>query len=286
VAVGAATLSATSGGITGTATLTVTALGSGGIVFQSDWTTVGTASSAVTDGGKWGNYWEFNNGTSVQLLSVVSGASISAPGGRNALQVLQRGSTYAAEVEQDGIVAPSTDFYVRFYMRNDDTSSAGDHAVEPGLSATAWDNLIYIRKTSGANGWQSVVGTLNAGYPINYWGPNATLTRGAWYRFEFYVHYVDATHMQIHPRVYDATGTLLWSDGDFRQADYRATTPWNGSDTWTLASYYAAGYSFPVVPTQLVNFALGNNGQAGASDTGLAWYFAGFEVRADNWVGP
>jgi hypothetical protein len=189
-------------------------------------------------------------------------------------------------VEQDHIVAPSADFYVRFYMRNDDTSSAGDHAVEPGLFARSWDNLIYIRKRGGASGWQTVVGTLNAGYPMNYWGPSATLTRGAWYRFEFHVRYVDATHIQVHPRVYDATGTLLWSDGDFRQADYGATTPWNGSDTWTLASYYAAGYSFPVDPTQLENFALGNNGQAGASDTGLAWYFAGIEIRTDWWPGP
>jgi len=282
IAAGSATISATSGGVTGTAPVTVNPVTGGGIVFQSDWSTTGTAASAVTDGGRWGSYSEFNNGTSVQLLSVVSGG----PGGRNALQVLERGSTYAAEVEQDAILPPSTDYYVRFYMRNDDTSPAEDHAVEPGLFSDSWSSLIYIRKSSSASGWQNVVATINAGYPINFWNTGATLAHGVWYRFEYYIHYVDATHVQVHPRVYDASGTLLWSDADFKQADYGATTPWNGSDTWTLASYYAAGYSFPVDPTKLINFAMGNNGQAGAVDTGLAWYFAGVIIRTDQWPGP
>jgi uncharacterized protein YjdB len=284
MAAGSATISGTSAGITGTATIAVSApsSGGGGIVFQSDWSTAGTAASAVTDGGRWGSYSEFNNGTGVQLLSVVSGG----PGGRNALKVLERGSTYAAEVEQDNILPPSRDYYVRFYMRNDDTSPSDDHAVEPGLFADSWNSLIYIRKSSSASGWQNVIGTINAGYPINFWNTGATLAHGVWYRFEYYIHYVDATHIQIHPRVYDASGTLVWSDADFKQADYGATTPWNGSDTWTLASYYAAGYSFPVDPTKLVNFAMGNNGQAGAVDTGLAWYFAGVVIRTDQWPGP
>jgi hypothetical protein len=34
------------------------------------------------------------------------------------------------------------------------------------------------------------------------------------------------------------------------------------------------------------DFGVGNNGQAGAVDTGKYWYFAGVEVRTDRWPGP
>src|SRR5207302_10233012 len=138
---------------------------------------------------------------------------------------------------------PSTDFSVRFYMRNDDTSGSGDHVVEPGYFADSWNNLMYIRKSGSSGGWQTTIGTANAGYPVDYWTLSATLSHGAWYRFEFQIHFVDSTHIQVHVRVYDAAGALLYGDGDFQQSDYGNTPPWNGSDTWTLASYSAAGYS-------------------------------------------
>jgi hypothetical protein len=255
-----------------------------GVVLASDWSTAtGTSRAAVTDGGRWGNYWEFNRGTGVQLLSVVSGG----PGGRNALRVLQRGTSYAAAIEQDNMLPPSTDYYVRFYMRNDDTSQAGDHTVEPGLFAPAWSNLIYMRKSSNRAGWKFVNGLFGCQYtyPIGYFGPSAILSRGVWYRFEFWVHFVDATHIQLHPRVYDGSGTLLWSDADFRQSDYGSAS-WNGRSDWTLASFYGAGYGFCVDPPMLRNFAIANNGQADAIDTGLSWYFAGVEIRTDWWPGP
>src|SRR5712691_9361129 len=55
------------------------------VVFESDWSTdTGTSRRAVTDGGRWKNYWEFNNGAPVQLMSVVPGG----PGGGNALRVM------------------------------------------------------------------------------------------------------------------------------------------------------------------------------------------------------
>ena len=81
-------------------------------------------------------------------------------------------------------------------------------------------------------------------------------------------------------------GTLLYGDDNFQQSDYGNTPAWNGSSTWTLASFAAAGYSAPVNPAELVNFVLANNGQQSAADTGLYWYFAGVQIRTDGWVGP
>jgi hypothetical protein len=106
-----------------------------------------------------------------------------------------------------------------------------------------------------------------------------------WYRFEYHVDFVGANRVQVHPRVYDAAGTLLFSDADFQQEDY-GSAAWNGSRTWTLASYYAAGHSFCVEPRWVNDFGLGNNGQQGASDTRLPWYFAAVQIRTDRWPGP
>jgi len=255
------------------------------VVFESDWSTdTGTSRRAVTDGGRWKNYWEFNNGAPVQLLSVVPGG----PGGANALRVLQRGSTpgYAAFVQQDHVVPPSTDYYVRFYMRNDDTSSSGDHVVTPDYQR--YGNLTYMRKMSGPAGWTFVIsmyGCPTGAYPLSHLGPATMRAHGVWYRFEYHVDFVDRTHVQVHVRVYDARGTQILGDGDFRQQGWGEAI-WNGRSDWTLQSLYAAGHSFCVDPDALRKFAMGNNGQKDAVDSGLPWYFARVQIRTDWWPGP
>jgi hypothetical protein len=285
-AAGTATITATTGRRSGTALVTVRGVSNGWEAFQSDWSTAtGTSIDAVTDGGRWMNYWEFNRNTGVRLLSVVPDGP---PGYANALKVLQRGSTYAANVQQDSVVPPSTDYYVRFYMRNDDTSSAGDHVVT--VDTWKYANLTFLRKWGEGAGWRFVVSLYGCGftYPIGHWGPKDPLSRGVWYRFEYYVHFVDATHVQLHPRVYEASCTQILKEVDFRQQDCSggAGASWKGRSYWTLASYYAAGYSFCVNPAPLTSFGMGNNGQQGALDTGLTWYFAGVQIRTDRWPGP
>ena len=253
-----------------------------GVVFESDWSTdTGASRRAVTDGGRWKNYWEFNRGTGVQLMSVVPGG----PAGRHALKVLQRGSTFAANLQQDNFVPPSRDYYVRFYMRNDDTSAAGDHVVT--VDTWHYANLTFLRKVSSDSGWHVISSFYGCGYtyPIGHWGPSVTLKHGVWYRFEYAVQYVGPRQVQVHPRVYDASGARIFGDADFRQSDFGGTS-WQGRNDWTLASYYRAGYSFCVDPTALPHFGLGNNGQQGAVDTGLAWYFAAVQIRTDGWPGP
>jgi hypothetical protein len=254
----------------------------GGVVFESNWeTATGISTTAVTDGGRWPNYWEFNNGGNVQLLSVVAGGV----NGHNALRVQQRGSTYAANLQIDNVLPQSRDYYLRYYMKNSDTSNAGDHIVTADTYNYA--NLTYMRKYGGALSWTSVLSLYGCGYtyPIGHWGPSLPLVNGQWYRFEYYVHYTDATHVQVHPRVYDATGLLILSDAQFLQSDFLSAV-WNGRSDWTLASYYAAGNSFCVSPAWMNDFGLGNNGQYGAADTGQYWYFSAVQIRTDTWPGP
>jgi hypothetical protein len=254
------------------------------VLFESDWSAdTGASRRAVTDDGRWGNYWEFNNGAPVQLLSVVPGG----PGGRNALRVVQRGSKpgYAAFVEQDNVVPPSTGYYVRFYMRNDDTSAAGDHIVT--VDPYQYANLTYMRRLSGSNGWQFAISVYGCGtvYPLAHWTSERALTLGAWYRFEYHVDFVDQTHVQVHVRVYDASGSQILDDSGLRQQGWGQSV-WRGRNDWTLKSYYAAGLSFCVDPKALRKFGMGNNGQLDAVDTKLDWYFARVQIRRDWWPGP
>jgi hypothetical protein len=144
-----------------------------------------------------------------------------------------------------------------------------------------------MRKSSGESGWLWSVSMYGCGggWPIAHWTPPGRLARGEWYRFEYFVHYTDRNHVQVHPRVYDSRETLLYQDADFQQEAYKRGGVWNGRDDWTLASYYGAGNSFCVEPTWTNDFALGNNGQTDAVDTRRYWYFSGVQIRSDQWPG-
>jgi len=148
-----------------------------GIVFESSWDTgLGVAANVVKDGGKWPNYWEFNNGTGVQLLSVVAGGV----NGHNALRVQQRGSSYAANLQVDNFIATSTDYYLRYYMKNDDTSSSGDHIVT--VDTYQYPNLTFMRKYGGPSSFRAVMSLYGCGYtyPIGHWTAAQQLSNGQW----------------------------------------------------------------------------------------------------------
>jgi hypothetical protein len=261
-----------------------------GAVFASDWSTaLGSDTSAVKDGGRWTDWWEFGGG---DLISVVP----EGIGGRNALRVVQRGGGTAASLQVDDFLPQSSDFYVRFYLRNDDTSRTGEDIAT--VDTYGSHNLVYIREASSQVGWNFMVALSGCAvyYPVGHWTPvpdqapdgdgvPQLLAHGEWYRFEFFVHYTSPDHIQIHPRVYDPSGTLLYSDADFKQNDY-GNVSWNGRSDWTLESYYAAGHDLCVVPKYMNDLMLGNPGQLGAVNTGLPWYFAGVVIRNDGWPGP
>lgn len=248
---------------------------SAGLLFASDWL-------SGTPKDNWDLYDEWTGAIGSKLMSVAPGF---APGGRNALRVLQHGEL-AAAVQKKNTIPAGTDFYVRFYFRNDDTSSPGDHCAAGDVFE--YPNLTLLRKSSGPNDWQHIISVYGCGYvyPVGHWTLRARLARLAWYRMEYFVHWTSPTAIQVHPRVYDAAGTLLFQDADYQQSDFGSSGLWNGSQTWTLASYYAAGRDFCVHPEFLTGLGIGNNGQAGAADTGLPWYFAGVQIRTDRWPGP
>jgi hypothetical protein len=94
-----------------------------GIVFESSWdTAIGLAANAVKDGGKWPNYWEFQRrlqrAAAVGVSGGVSGHTRSASNSEARRFAANLQSTISLHHR------PTTTSY---YMKNDDTSSAGDH---------------------------------------------------------------------------------------------------------------------------------------------------------------
>jgi N-acetylneuraminic acid mutarotase len=288
------------GGYNGAFLATVEAFqpSSGGVVFESNWSTaLGTTARAIQDSSAPYGPWNLWADGGQNILAVVGGGPT---GYANALRVQQRGESSLswAQVQRNDFLPQSTDYYVRYYMRNDDTSAAEDHVVT--VDYLKHSSLNYMRKGSGPNEWYFMINTtayddgtsgcFADNYPFNQSGPwQATtgvstpprLLRGEWYRFEYYVHFVDATHIQVHPRVYNTSGVLLFDDRHFRQQDYNPAS----GDTLTLARYYEAGNSFCVNATAMNEFGMGNNGQKSAINTGLYWYYAGVQIRTDGWPG-
>ncbi len=267
--------------------ITVSNAPSGGVLFESNWNTAtGSTNAALTDGGRWPIINQYDS-PPTPGVSVVSGG----PNGQNALRVQQRGPSYPVEVAKTNFASQSTNYFLRYYFKTDDTSSAGDHIVTvgPGIAVPPGDSLTFMRKYGGGSDWRMTMSAFGCGdphgYPMQHWGPGPRLANGQWYRLEYHVEFVDSTHMRVHPRIYNATGALLYDDDDFRQEGWGSSN-WNGRNDWTLASFYAAGHTFCVNPVVMNDFGLGNNGQANAANTGLYWYFAGVQVRSDTWPGP
>jgi uncharacterized protein YjdB len=284
--VGTTTITATSEGQSGSTTLTVTAATpppASAVLLQSDWAQA-LATRDFTDGGRWTKF----DGSSGTMSVVAAGPNAAYP---NAIQFIQQGTAGWAYIQKTGFAPPSTDYYLRFYFREDDTSPAQDHAVV--TDAYTWQDLMYIRKTGND---QATTGRTGSGwsycilfydpitYPVGNWR-SPQLQHGVWYRLEYWVHFTDASHVQIHPRIYDLAGNLLADETVFQQVDFGMAT-WGGSSTWTLGSWQAAGNASAVNPALLTTFAIDNNGQLGAVATGQAWYVAGVMIRNDRWAGP
>jgi len=73
------------------------------------------------------------------------------------------------------------------------------------------------------------------------------------------VHFVDATHVQVHVRVYDAAGTQIW--GRRHEPDGLCAFAWNAAVTGPGRPTMRRATVFCVDPVWVTNFALGNNGQ-------------------------
>ena len=272
---------------------------SGGVLFQSNWdTALGTSDAAFRDtSAPFGPWTLFEVGGTVggnpnEMVVVNTTAPV---GERNSLRIQQQGSSGNGwcRVSRLNFIPPSTDYYLRFYIRNDDVAGASqDHVVQPGLVGNIYNDLTYLNKGEFAGGWRPrmVLGGNqgpNTSMPSWQLANNTALAYGRWYRFEYWVHFTAAARIQVRVKIYDDVNVLR-----FTEADFIPDPGWGQWTGATLASYYANSNpgggvtTFGITPANLVNIEFGNNGSASSSNTGRFWYFAGVQVRDDTWPGP
>jgi hypothetical protein len=259
------------------------------------------------------------------MLSVVNIAAEGLPaiaGYANALRVQQRGSTADppfgdprafANVHADNVLPLSTDYFLRYYVLNNDRLLVLEDGSFHPVEAPTTDELTYQNRSQNTSGWgfkYVIAAQGQTPYPVYNWFlnppgfnsqhynaatcPNQTnpypLAMGTWYRVETWVHFVDATHIQVTPRVYAGTSTtVLYDESNFQQEDYGCGAVYpdpGGTDDWTLANWKSRGESHSIAPSLLTSFRFGNNGATGATDTQQFYYYAGVKVCGDTWCGP
>lgn len=269
-----------------------------GRLFVSNWdTAIGNTQEAIDDGGAWDMLW--CSGTPspnmFDIMTVVPGSDVGWTLTDNVLRITQRGASGCANVETTNSIEPGTDFYVRFYVRNDDPTALNFHPVT--LNCCGDIQAVLWSRFSEQDGYRPGFGFGTDDYPTNRWHPgdpaepgSDLLPYGVWHRFELHVEFVDDFDVQIHPRIYGPDGELIADESTIVNVDYDP----NVAGHSTLEQWYADGNVVSFTDLELAShFGLGTEGSQGADDTcpdgetGCTyWYYAGVEIRDDTWPGP
>ena len=273
---GPVTITATSEGQSGTSAITVTPPSAVTTLFESDWrTAAGGTANALRDGTKW---TEWVNYGGPQLLTVVSASGMGFPAAMtNVLRVLQVGETDAEHVQlENGLPLPQVGdhIYYRIYTRVDEASQAGhgsDHPVEPipGSCPFLWT----FKRSISANGWTPEWQFSNTPSE-EWWNLRVQLQKNTVYRIEWHFHFITASTFKLDTRIYDAAGTLLYTDVDFLSGNFLNQTL-AGRDPSFRNTDNAC----------FRNLFVGNNGQAGWTSTNTYTYWGGVKVCKDGWCG-
>ena len=273
---GPVTITATSEGMSGTASVTVTAISTGTTLFESDWrTATGTGTTALRDGTKWSEWVNYGG---PQLLSVVPASGMGFPSGMaNVLRVLQMGESDAEHMQlTNGIPAPQVGdhLYYRIYTRVDEASQAGrgsDHPVEPmpGACPFLWTFKRQISSTGWTPEWQ-----FSNTPSEEWWNLRVQLQKNVVYRIEWHFHFLTSSTFKFDTRIYDAAGTLLYTDADFLSGNFLNQTLAARDPNFRNTNNDCFRHLF-----------VGNNGQASWAATNTYTYWGGVKVCRDGWCG-
>jgi hypothetical protein len=280
-------------GATANASFTVqTAAPVTGFLFHSDWSTAtGLTDAALRDTSK-ALPWDIVIGSQplANTCAIVSAAGLDFP----STNVFQVNGDYAGPGVQPimtrqvsilpgnnhwPIPAVGQSLFFRLYKRvvypvpPNPALGNNNHCIEEqGGGASNWSFSFDI----DANGWRpKMQSQVSTRFMLSNAGAAAYLARNQTYRIEWQVHRIGATTYNLHMRIYNSAGTLLYSDANF-------VNPANGQSlanapTLTLTN-----------PETLDGFQVGTNGPGvdpGGTVTPM-WYIGCCAVRADDWCGP
>jgi hypothetical protein len=257
-----------------------------GVLFASDFgTALGMEDPAVMDQARTPT-WCLRGGA-VDGLEVVDGATAGfpTPGALRVIARLERsgsmiriGSPWCTGMP---IPAIGESRYYRWYYRHDQPDHPPDnrqHPIQDGnaisqtswafdtisLSDTTWEHDYSVQSNSGENPFE-----------LQRW-LSPVLQQGVVYRFELHILRTGDTTFEMHARTYDAAGTLLYDDDDYRNAPGTMTL----ADRPTLHFHATSGAS------TLDGLNAGVNGISDITEDTPYAHQTGFCVRSDRWCGP
>lgn len=193
-----------------------------------DWSTaVGNGLDAVSDGGAGVVRWCMWD----DVLSVVPGNTVAWTRTPSVLAI--RSINSCGHVEYENVFPPPADGHeqfwaVRYFAMNGpgqtDTKMhphtfwpvGAIEAVHLGIATynlSGGDWVVHPRWTFSGGEFPFGVIPKTSGGAIEH------VEAGTWIRYEFILHWRNATEFRWYPRVYDMNGTLLWDQYDFRHTD-------------------------------------------------------------------
>jgi len=292
---GSATVTASTGGVSASVALSVTAVAppepppppppptSANIFFSSNWNTAtGNSDNAITDGGTWNSVYCSGRNTT---LAVVPGNTVGFSRTANVLRLQQLGTT-CGMLERLNAIPLSTSHYGRMYFRNDETTSRHNHVMTyfpvGRIQSAVWNRSgtdrgvnIRFRTYYAANGSDAV-------YPHAHWilgngRAEIELANATWYRYEWHMEFLTPTTYRLWPRIYTVDGTEpLYDYTDFYGGDFSVS----------LAQYYASGGAFGFSDVSMArHFGIGNEGPSSGVNSGEYWYHAGIALATGGWIG-
>jgi hypothetical protein len=290
----AATVSRTvNTGATANAVFTVTASAPvTGFLFHSDWSTAtGLSDAALRDTSK-ALPWDIIIGSQplANTCAIVPATGLDFP----STNVFQVNGDYAGPGVQPimtrqvsvlpgnnhwPIPAVGQSLFFRLYKRvvypvgPNPALGNNNHCIEEqGGGGSNWSFSFDI----DANGWRpKMQSQVSTRFYLSSGGAAAYLARNQTYRLEWQVHRISANTCNLHMRIYNSAGTLLYSDANFVNpvsGQSLANTP-----TLTLTN-----------AETLDGFQVGTNGP-GVDPGGVVapmWYIGCCAVRAEDWCGP
>jgi hypothetical protein len=213
-----------------------------------------------------------------QLLQVVPATGLGFPAAMtNVLRVLQLGEQDAEHMQlTNGIPAPQVGdhYYYRIYTRVDEAAQAGrgsDHPVEPmpGSCPFLWTFKRQISATGWTPEWQ-----FSNTPSEEWWNLRVQLQKNTVYRLEWHFHFITSSTFKFDTRIYDAAGTLLYTDADFLSGNFLNQTLLARDPSFRNTNNDCFRHLF-----------VGNNGQANWAATNTYTYWGGVKVCRNGWCG-
>ena len=271
------------------------------LLHHSDWSTAtGQTYAALSDGDTWDDVQGFPENSN-ETLTVITSASAPAPfRTTNVLRITMAGAEHNGNLVAENIIPLGASTYGEIFVLNGGDTQTHNHplaytptfgfqAIPYGMTGTSANWFPFVRFDPAIDP--------NAVYPRVQFQPGvqgvglSRLTNGVWYRYRWHLHHYDPGNplrYRIYPYVYSYSnaspndlGTLLFSAPTYFQQDY------GGGAGGSLQAYYNGGGYFQM--NSLANartVTWGQEGSAGATETGNHWYTSDFSLWTGGWGSP